>query len=396
MTAGSEPLQLPIERTRVLDIAPEYKQLAAEEPVARVRTRTGDPAWLVTGYAEAQALFADRRVGRSHPDPANAPRLSDSAMVGGPREGYETEEQDNQRMRRLLAPAFSPRRMNALSEHIQALTDRMLDRMAGLRPPVDLHEELSFPLPILVICELLGVPFDDRDKFRAWSQAAGDLRDPVAAAQARDALSAYTFPLIGERRASPGDDVLSILVAGGDDVDDEEIANIAGGLLFAGHETTSARIDYGTLLLLAHPDQRDLLVNDPSLVPTAVEEIIRCSIFTDHGVPAYTREPVEVGSVTIDAGELVVIFPDAANRDPRVFPDPDRFDITRRPEYGHLTFGYGPHFCIGAGLARLELQAVFGRLFQRLPGLRLAVPLEEIRIAEDRFLEGIAGVPVTW
>jgi pentalenolactone synthase len=400
MTTSADLPQLPFARGDIFDVPARYRALRADGPITRVRTQAGDPAWVVTGYEETRRLLADERLGRSHPDPDRASRISNSALFGGPSGDFATEKEANERMRRLLVPAFSRRRMNALREHVQSIVDELLDRMAERTPPVNLHEELSFPLPALVICELLGVPYDDREHFRALSDRAAGLADAAASAAAKEELAAYVRGLMEVKRAAPAEDVISDLVdaadSGREDLDDDSVAAMASSLLFAGHETTVARIDFGTVLLLTHPDQLAALRRDPELAPGAVEEIMRVAAPSDHGLPRYARADIEVGDLTIRAGDAVLLLPMAANRDERVFSDPDRFDISRAPTDPHLGFGYAHHFCIGAGLARVELQAVFGTLFQRFPTLALAVPVERLRRLTQRLTGGVAELPVTW
>jgi pentalenolactone synthase len=400
MTTSTDLPQLPFVRRDLFEVPERYRALRADGPITRVRTQTGDLAWLVTAYEETRQLLADDRLGRSHPDPDRAPRISNSALFGGPSGDFATEQATHERMRRLLVPAFSRRRTNALREYVQSIVDELLDRMAERTPPVDLHEELSFPLPALVICQLLGVPYEDRDHFRGLSDRAAGLSDAAASASAKAELAAYVHGLMAVKRAAPAEDVLSDLVTAADggreDVDDEEIATMASSLLFAGHETTVARIDLGTVLLLAHPGQLAALRRDPDLVAGAVEEIMRMAAPSDHGLPRYARADIEVGKVTIRAGDAVLLLPMAANRDEGVFPEPDRFDIFRTSVEPHLGFGYAHHFCIGAGLARVELQTVFGTLFQRFPTLALAVPAERLRRMTQRLTGGLAELPVTW
>ncbi|MEU0565096.1 cytochrome P450 [Nonomuraea sp. NPDC005983] len=385
---------IPFDRRDPLDVPDAYRDLRAKEGVAKVRTRTGDEVWLVSGYEDARKLFADPRLGRSHPEPEKAPRLSNSALLGGPQGEAATEKADHTRMRKLFMPSFSARRMKALSDHVGALVDERLDHLATLTPPADLHAELSFPLPVLVICQLLGVPFEDREYFSGVSAAMADLGDEAKGVAAREELGAYMAGLIERKRDEPGEDVLSDLAHELDD--DGTIAQLAGGLLFAGHETTVNRINYGVLLLLANPDQLALLKADPGLAPAAVEEILRLAAPSLHGLPRYAHEDIPFGDVTIRRGEAVVITTGAANRDERIFPDADTFDLRRPPGDPHLAFGYGPRFCIGASLARVELEAVFSRLFQRFPDLSLAVPFEELRTNDDKLTGGFAELPVRW
>lgn len=396
MTASRPLPALPFEQPDALAVPPLLHRLQAERPITRVRTPTGDEAWYVARYSELKQLLGDSRLGRSHPDPEHAPRISDSVLFGGPAENYETEDADHARMRALLTPYFSARRMEALRPRVEALVDELLEALAAVTPPVDLHEALSFPLPVLVICELLGVPYEDRAQFRAWSQGMADLHDRQRADAALGSLIGYMGDLVTRKRAHPGDDVISGLCAAEDGtIADDHVAFLAAVLLFAGHETTVVRIDLGTLLLLANPDQRVALLHDRSLLTSAVEEILRASTTGGGGLPRYPRADIEIGGVTLGAGEAVLLDLGAANHDERAFDDPGRFDVARQPN-SHLTFGYGPRFCIGAPLARIELQAVFGRLVSRFPIMRLAVPIEQLRIRADLLTGGLAELPVTW
>ncbi|MFF5209681.1 cytochrome P450 [Streptosporangium sp. NPDC000396] len=393
-TGPADLPELPFERSSPLNVPEKYRTLRATEPVTRVRTQAGDLAWLVSGYEEARQAFADQRLGRSSPDPDQAARISGSVLLGGPRGEIETEKAEHERMRRMLAPAFSARRMSALGPHVQQLVDGLLDHMAELPPPVDLHEMLSLPLPVLVICELLGVPYGDQEHFRKLADAMTDLSDPERAEAAMTELGDYTREIIVSKRANPAEDVFSDMATM--DASDEEIATLAAGLLFAGHETTVNRIDYGVLLLLSDRAQRDALIADPSLAASAVEEILRMAAPGNHGIPRYAHEDVTIGGVTIRRGEAVLIAPTSANRDERVFSEPDRFDIGRTPDDPHLAFGYAGRYCIGASLARVELRSVFGTLFSRFPTLALAVPVEELTERRASLTGGFTHLPVTW
>jgi cytochrome P450 len=396
MTASSHLPALPFEQPDLLAVPPLLRMLQAEAPITRVRTPTGDEAWHVTRYAELKQLLSDSRLGRSHPDPEHAPRISDSILFGGPGGNHDTEQADHERMRALLTPFFSARRMNALRPRVEALVDGLLDALVAATPPVDLHEALSFPLPVLVICELLGVPYEDRDRFRTWSRGMADLHDRERAGAALAGLVGYMRQLVARKRAQPGDDVISgLCAADGGTLADDHVAFLAAVLLFAGHETTVVRIDVGTLLLLANPDQREALLREPRLVASAIEEILRASATGGGGLPRYPRADIDMGGVTMGAGDAVLLDIGAANHDERVFEDPERFDVERRPN-PHLAFGYGPRFCIGAPLARIELQAVFERLLPRLPTLRLAVPIDRLETRDDLLTGGLAALPVTW
>ena len=387
-------VQLPFEQPSLLQAPPGLRALAARGPVHQIRTATGDAAWLVTGYEEVTRLLADTRLGRSHPDPGSAARTGQSVLFGGPLGSYETEKADHARMRSLLQPHFAPGRMRALRPRVDALAAGLLDDLARRDPPADLVEALAVPLPILVICELLGVPYEDRDRFRAWTRAAADVRDRARSEQGLAGLFGYGRHLVARKREHPGDDVVSRLCdAGGPG--DEEIAMLSMFVLFAGHETTVVAIGMGALMLLANPGQWQALRDDPGLVPAAVEEMLRAPGQGGGGIPRYAREDLEISGVTVRAGDLVLLDNGAANHDPSAFPDPDRFDITR-PGGPHLTFGHGPRYCIGAPLARIELQAVFGHLIQRFPDLRLALPAGELTIDTCVLAGGLTRLPVTW
>jgi pentalenolactone synthase len=376
-----------------------------QDGVRKVRTPAGDPAWLVTGHQLVRALLTDPRLGKSHPDPERAPRASESAIFGRPQGSPETEREDHARMRRLLGPLFSVRRMEHLRPRVQTALDTLLDELEARGAPADFHEAIAFPLPALVICELLGVPYADRDDFRRWSDEVGDTADGARSQAGLSSLFQYMRELVGRKRQHPADDVISALTAAaGQDasLSDGEVARLAAGLLFAGHATTVAAIDRGVVLLLTSPEQSETLQRDAALVGPAVEEILRSPepFHSERearvgGLSRYAGEDIEVGEATILAGDLVLLGLRGANQDPRVFSDPERFEITR-DDNPHVAFGHGPHFCLGAPLARVELQVVFGTVLRRLPTLRLAVPVEELRARTGRLTGGLVELPVTW
>jgi len=315
-------------------------------------------------------------------------------LFGGPLGNYETEEADHARMRALLQPHFAPGRMRALRPQVDALTTRLLDDLARRDRPANLVQALAIPLPILVICELLGVPYQDRSRFRAWTLAAADVHDRARSEDGLADLFSYGRQLVARKREHSGDDVISRLCATGA-VGDDEIAMLSMFLLFAGHETTVVAIGIGSLLLLTNPKQWAALGDEPSLIPAAVEEVLRAPGKGGGGIPRYARSDLQVSGVRVRAGDLVLLDNGAANHDVRAFPDPDRFDITRQAA-SHLTFGHGPRYCIGAPLARMELRAVFSQLIPRFPGMRLAEPVEELTVNTGVITGGLAQLPVTW
>ncbi|MFI6602195.1 cytochrome P450 [Nonomuraea sp. NPDC050536] len=378
-------------RVNNLPLGPELQR---EGPIHRIRTRVGHEAWLVTGYEEVRALLDDPRLGRSHPDPDNAARIGDSALFGGPLGDFATEHADHARMRAQLQPHFSPKRMRALRPRVEALADGLLDDLAEHGSPADLQAAVATPLPILVICELLGVPYEDREQFRAWTQAAGNTRDNELSMRGLTELYEYGKRLVHRKRDEPRDDVITRLL----DVpgtDDDEIAMRGMNLLFAGHETTVVQIGLGALHLLANRDQWEALRADPGLIPRAIDEIMRAprTNIGGGGIPRYARTRFELGGVAIEAGELVLLDVGAANHDEKEFADPDRFEVTRQAA-GHLSFGHGSRYCIGAPLAKIELEVVFSRLIPRFPGMRPAVPVEELRQQEDTLTGGLLELPV--
>lgn len=376
-----------------------------QQSITRTTTSAGSPAWLVTGYDAVKDLFGDPRLGRSHPDPDHAPRLSAASVITRPVGNVDTERADHARMRRVLGKAFSARRMERLRPRVQTLVDRLLDEMCAGRPPADFHESFSFPLPALVISELLGVPPEDLESFRTWSEDMAHMTDQARSESGLQNLRGYMSGLVERKRRHPGEDVISDLLAATDQhgaLSEAEIAGHSITLLFAGHVTTAMAIDKGIALLDTNPDQREALWRDPSLTSSAVEEILRApfpgssdAVWRAGGTPRYATADIRIGDVTIKAGDLVLLGRPAANQDERIFPRPDRFDIDREPN-PHLSFGHGAHYCLGAPLARIELHAVFSAIPRRVPTLRLAVPVEQLRRRADLLFGKLAELPVTW
>jgi pentalenolactone synthase len=366
-------------------------------PIKRVPTPAGDEAWLVTGYDQVKTLLADRRLGRAHTDPDNAPKFTNSVLLGKPHQA--TEEQENERhtwMRRMLAPQFSARNMESLRPRVRHLVNDLLDELTAQPRPADFHEAVSFPLPVLVICELLGVPYDDRDTFRRWSEAMSTFNDQQKSLEGFTGLWTYMNELVRRKREDPGDDVITRLIG---NAPDDQIAQLSAGLLFAGHETTVAVIDRGVMLLSQNPDQWRTLRADPAGVPDAVEEILRhrspaAKRTEDSGMPRYAMADIEVEGIRIPRGDLVLLGIDQANRDEVRFPEPAAF--AQREPNPHLTFGHGPRFCIGAPLARVELTEVFQALVARFETFGLAVEIGELRPRTEQLVGGVAELPVRW
>lgn len=371
-------------------------------------TPAGDPAWLVSDYDTVKRLLADPRLGRSHPDPAAASRYSESVIFGRAQPASPTEAAEHARMRRLLAPWFSARQMELLRPRVGEIVAGVLDDLAARGAPADLHEVVSFPLPASVICEILGVPYGDREDFRRWSDEAADMTDQQRSFAGLGALWQYMTGLVAAKLDEPGDDVLSVLLeahrADPEGFGLDGVAQLGAALLFAGHETTVAAIDTAVVLLATHPRQRDAVRTDPGRVPAAVEEVLRSALPVSaptaesgrsHGLARWASADLDVDGVTIGAGDLVLLGLQQANNDTALVGACPGFDVTRQPN-PHLSFGYGPRFCLGAPLARLELQVLLTALLERFPGLALAVPVEELTPRTELLTGGLATLPVTW
>lgn len=394
--------RLPFDNPAILGIAPRMRALQQEGPVVRVRT-AGEDAWLVTRYDEVRRLLADRRLGLSDPDPEpsakSTARSTMMALMAG--DDYATEATDHPRMRELLVPRFSTRRMRLMKTRIEHHVDELLDQLAAGPAPADLHRALSFPLPTMVVCDLLGVPLADRERFGQWARGTFDQSDDGRhSANTFQQVADYMTELVARKRTEPGDDILSELIAVNDgELSDAYIAQLGNAVLLFGYETTIVRIDLGTLLLLRNPAQRALLAENPGLAPAAVEEILRLAVGgkgSNALIPRYAHSDITVGDTVIRTGDAVMLAIGAANIDGRAFPDGDLFDLTRDRPKPHLAFGHGTRHCIGRVLARIELTAVFERLFRRLPDLRLAVPEESLRWQEHRITGGFDEIPVTF
>jgi pentalenolactone synthase len=386
--------QLPFQQTHPLEMPAELRALQASGPIHLVRTAVGDHAWFVTGYHEVRRLMDEALLGRTHRDPANAPRSRTSALFGGPIGDFDTEPADHTRMRQLLQPHFSPKHMRTLQPKVERLCAHLLDSMEAAGPPADVLTNVAQPLPVLVICDLLGVPYADRDRFREWVDDAAFSPDDDVSVAGLASLLGYGMELVSSKRQHPDDDVISRL-CDEPQLADFEIATLAMQLLFAGHETTVMQIWLGTLLLLTNQTQRQQLLDEPETIPRAVEELLRAGIPGGIGVPRYAREDIDVDGVTIRAGDLVLLDPGSANHDPDVFPDPDTLDLDRAGT-SHVGFGYGLHYCVGAALARMELRTVFTQMLSRFPAMRLAVDPSSLGAGFHSLSHGLVPLSVHW
>ncbi|MGH3170152.1 MAG: cytochrome P450 family protein [Trebonia sp.] len=383
-----------------------FARLRASGPATPVVMPDGGRAWLVTRYADVRAALADPRLAKDwmthmtpedwNPDPSHTYFNRNMLNLDPP---------DHTRLRRLVTKAFTSRRVAALRPRIATITDELLDAMAaagsagsaGSSGAVDLLEVFAFPLPVTVICELLGIPARDRDDFRVWSAAFVDSRVPREDFQsASTAMYQYFTDLLAEKRRRPGDDLVSALITAqdaDDSLSDSELLSMLFLLLIAGHETTVNLIGNGTLALLQHPAGLARLRSDMSLLPSAVEELLRYANPLNHATERFTLTPVVIGGVEIPAREWVIVATSSANRDASRFEDPSSLDVGRDAT-GHVAFGHGIHYCLGAPLARLEGEIAIGSLLSRFPGLSLAVPESELRWRVSSLIHGLESLPV--
>ncbi|MET9926593.1 MULTISPECIES: cytochrome P450 [unclassified Streptomyces] len=375
-----------------------YAPLREDSPLSRVTLFDGRPVWAVTGHALARRLLADPRLSsdRSHPDfPVPAQRFANAQRRRVALLGVDDPEHNNQR--RMLIPAFSVKRIGALRPPIQETVTRLLDAMERQGPPAELVSAFALPVPSMVICALLGVPYADHAFFEECSQRL--LRGPGAddVDRARDELEEYLGALIDRKRTEPGDGLLDELIHRDHPdgpVDREQLVAFAVILLIAGHETTANMISLGTFTLLRHPEQLAALRAGGTTTAVVVEELLRFLSIAD-GLQRLAIEDLEVDGATIRKGEGVVFSTSLINRDAEVFPGAETLDWDRSARH-HLAFGFGIHQCLGQNLARAELEIAMRTLFERLPGLRLAVPAHEILHKPGDTIQGLLELPVAW
>lgn len=394
-TARSYPFSEPDR----LNLHPLYAQLRRSEPVVRVRLPFGEEAWLATRHADVKTVLGDPRFSRAASRGRDEPRTTPQPIGTGI---LSMDPPDHSRLRRLVAKAFTARRVEGLRPATTAIANDLIDDMVAAGSPADLVERFATPLPVRVICRLLGVPHTDQELFRTWSEAivsTTSLR-PEQIQEYLGSLHAYMAGLIAQRRVTPTDDLIGALVeardADHDRLTETEMVELAAGLLAAGHETTVTQISNFLYVLFTNPDRLAELRAHPERIPAAVEELLR---YVPLGAAAafarYATEDVELSGVLVRAGEPVVAALSSANRDGTVFDDPDRLDFGRESN-PHLGFGHGVHHCLGAQLARVELQVALHALVTRLPGLRLAVDDRELPWKSGLLVRGLRAMPVTW
>ncbi|MFE9065426.1 cytochrome P450 [Streptomyces violaceusniger] len=396
----------PFEQPNALEPPREWAETRATCPVAHVRMPSGDVVGLLTGYEDVRGLLTDPRFSRNlaREGAARMSTTEDGGTFSRPSQGDADikEGPGHRRWRRLLSRAFTVKKMEAWRPRVQEMADELMDAMVAKGAPADLRAELALPLPVRVICALLGAPSEDQDKFARWSETLLTLTRYTQAEvdDAQAEFRAYASDLVERKRARPGDDLLSELTQITDSQDgrlshDELIATVVG-LLLAGHETTSNMILKMTAMLLSERERYETLLADPGLVPGVVEEALRLDPLGGVGIPRFITEDTEVGGVPVGAGSTLFVNLHAANRDERKFPDPDRFDPRRENSAQHVAFGAGPHFCVGQTLARVELQVCLATLVRHLPELRLRDAPEDLRMREGISAGGFEDLWVTW
>lgn len=399
----------PLARRRPLDPPDEATALAGRAPMHRMIFADGHRGWLVTGHAAARAVLADPRFS-NRPEHMHVPipgrmqlleRRKDPRFALPPGFFIRMDPPEHTRFRKLLTGQFTVRRMKRLQPRIEEITRGFLDAMQDAGPPADLVEHFALPLPSMVICELLGVPYADRGRFQDDSRELLSLdisADEMLAAMHR--MLSYMGELVRRKRVEPGDDLLSGLVGTGE-LKDDELTGAAMLLLIAGHETTVALIGNGLLALLRHPEQTAALRSDPARLPDFIDEMLRYDGPVRNATWRFPTEPVVIGGQEMLPGEPILVSLLSANRDPAAFPDPDAFSPCRAGEpHGtfrrepHLAFGRGPHYCVGAALAKIEAEAAIGSVLRRFPELSLAVDPADLTWWPSAIMRGMFSLPV--
>ncbi len=378
---------------------PAYAHLRASQPVHCVTLPSGGRRWLITRYDDAQRALCDPRLVKTRPfdDLPDEVRSLTKSMIS-------SDPPDHTRLRALVRKAFSPRLVERLRPRVQQITDQLLEAIAPAGW-MDLIDDYAFPLPIMVITELLGVPSADSAQFRIWSNAAIS-DEPFSTGESLPAwrraalaeFSDYLRALCERKRADPRDDLVTGLVQAreeGDALSADELLATVFVLIIAGHETTVNFIGNGMRALLAHPDQLGMLLRDPRLIGSAMEELLRYTGPSETSTIRYASTDIECHGVTITQGDQVLVVLASANRDETHFADADRLDITRTDNH-HLAFGKGIHFCLGAALARIEGQIAISTLLRRMPDLRPAVPLDQLQWRPSMIIRGLQSFPVSF
>jgi cytochrome P450 len=391
------PTQLDISRSCPFDPPAQHSNLREKAPISRVQLPKGDVVWAVSKNADVHELLTDARFGNDRSQPGfpsftRAPEMP--PMLSS------TDAPDHAPMRRAVLGEFTVKRIATLRPRLQQIVDEHIDAMLAGPRPIDLVRALSLPVPSLAICELLGVPYGDRDFFQERSEMLTRISTPMEARiQAGAELFGFLDTLIADKEAAPGDDLLGRQIvkqrAERGQTDSPALVSLAFELLLGGHETTANMISLSTLALMERPDDVVAMLADPTTIPAVVDELLRYFAIAEFATSRVAKEDLEFAGQFIRAGEGVIVLGNAANRDPETFEDPERLNFQRNARQ-HVTFGYGPHLCIGQHLARIELEIVIETLFRRIPGLTLATPMEALSFKDGEAVYGVRELPVTW
>jgi cytochrome P450 len=392
--------EYPVGDASRLCLDPWYRTAREAAPVVRVRMPYGGEAWLALRYSAVRLAQSDPRFSRSATAEAgeNAPRM----VAAPPSYGsvLTLDPPAHTRVRRFVAKAFTARRIERLRPRVQQIVNGLLDELTAHGAPADLKRFVAEPLPHMVICEVLGVPPGDRDEFRDLTETIrSSVFTPHEAREAMTRVQEYLSSLVAAKREAPGGDLLSTLVTvvdNGDRLSERELTSLGVALLAGGHETVLNQVTNFVYTLLTNPVELAKLRARPDLINHAIEELLRhVPVNSGAAFGTVAKEDVRFGDITVRAGETVIADIAAANHDPKMFSDPDMLNLDRR-DIPHLTFGFGPHHCIGAQLARMDLQVTIGTLVRRFPRLRLAVAAEEIEWREAALVRGVKALPVAW
>jgi cytochrome P450 len=397
---GAAPPRFPFRRVDPLHPPPQYGEARATQPIFPVTLWNGRRAWLVTRYDDMRSVASDPRFSGEFANPG-FPTVTEARVVVDKEErafvGMDNPRHDH--YRRMLTKEFSTKRMMALRPKMAAIANRLIDELMAQPQPADLVATIAVPFPSFVMCDLVGSPYEDHPFIIECAAGRhGLLQTPAQAGEKARALVDYFMRLIQRKEQAPGDDLVSRVIeehVRPGNLSREDFAEIGAMILRAGHDTTTNMIGFGTLILLNHPEQAAAVRDQPEVVPGAVEELLRYISPVQFSPRRVALEDVPIGDVVIRKGDGVFPLNPAANRDPAVFPDPDRFDVHRDASH-HVAFGWGIHQCLGQILARMELQTLFPLLLQRLPDLRVAARDGEIRFKDDMQIYGVHNLPVAW
>ncbi|GAA1298725.1 cytochrome P450 [Saccharothrix xinjiangensis] len=395
MTATQQVRAYPFSEEPGIDIDPLYGALRRDEPVSRVQLPFGEVSWLATRYEDVKTVLTDPRFSRAAAQGQDQPRTREEMTYEGI---IGLDPPDHTRLRKLAGKALTARRVNEMREGAVRIANEFLDDMETKGSPADLVEHFALPFPIIVICELLGVPFEDRAKFRVWTEGLTSTAQPIMSLV--EELFGYMGALIAQRRAEPTDDLLGALVKARDNDDvltEQELLSITGvGLLLTGSETVSTHIPNFVYALLKSREHFELLKAEPGLIPNAVEELLRLIPLNPAAMfPRYATEDVSLGGVVVKAGEPILVSLPGANRDAEIFTNPEDVDF-RRANNPHVAFGHGPHHCLGAQLARMELQVALEVITSRFPDLDLAEGDEGVEWKKGLLVRGPKMLRVKW